>query len=141
MDLFLLARGARLCQGSGADVSSAEPQKGNIAADSTPSIRAGPKNHHFLLACESLINSRQKGLIRKLFGKWKGRGRDATAGASGWLCPSASPPRAVGWSPPWGPQICSSPPWGCRQSSPVDGFIYMQRFGGKISVYMEFFFF
>lgn len=127
MDLFLLARGAGLCQGSGADVSSAEPQKGNIAADSTPSIRAGPKNHHFLLACESLINSRQKGLIRKLFGKWKGRGRDATAGASGWLCPSASPPRATGWSPPWGPQICSSHgpnPVGLQAELP-SGWIYL----------------
>lgn len=70
-----------------------------------------PKNHHFLLACELLINSRQKGLIRKLFGKWKGRGRDgelATAGASGWFYPSASPPRAAGGSLPWAPQICSS---------------------------------
>lgn len=33
------------------------------------------KIHHFLWLCELLINSRQKGLIRKLFRKLKGRGR------------------------------------------------------------------
>lgn len=100
-----------------------------------------PKNHHFLLACESLINSRQKGLIRKLFGKWKGRGRDgelATAGASGWFYPSASPPRAVGASLPWAPQICSShgpnPVW-LQDGSP--SLSLCKDLGMKISVHIE----
>lgn len=31
-----------------------------------------PQNHRFLLVCETLIHSRQKGLLRKLFGKLKG---------------------------------------------------------------------
>lgn len=42
---------------------------------STLPIRAGPKSHHFLWACESLICSRQKAPMRKLFGKLKGSGR------------------------------------------------------------------
>lgn len=69
----------------------------------------------------------------------KGEGRAlATAGASGWLRPSASPPRAAGGSLPWGPQICSS-----HAPNPVwlqDGSLSLslcKDSGMKISVYIE----
>lgn len=93
-------------------LSAAELQKGNIDASSTPSIRAGPKNHHFLLACESLINSRQKGLIRKLFGKWEGRGRDRRSPrrlvALHGFAPRCHLPAPRDASLPRGPRVCSN---------------------------------
>lgn len=106
-----------------------------------------PKNHHFLSACESLINSRQKGLIRKLFGKWKGRGRDGR-----WPQPvplGGFAPRRHLPEPRAGPclgVLKSAPatlptPSGCRQSSPVDGYLSPCKDSAmKISVYIETFF-
>lgn len=120
-------------------LSAAELQKGNIDASSAHSIRPGPKNHHFLLACESLINSRQKGLIRKLFGKWRGRGRDRCSPpgpvALGGFAPRRHLPAPQDGSLPRGPRVCfghgprpePSPGGlsesGCKQSSPADGFV------------------
>lgn len=101
-----LASGRRFLWG----LSAAELQKGNSDASSTPSLRPGPKNHHFLLACESLINSRQKALIRKLFGKWRGRGRDRCSPprpvALGGFAPRRPLPAPWDGSQPRGPHVC-----------------------------------
>lgn len=72
--------GSGMCSAKRAKLASrtisSKLQKGNTDANSTPSISPGPKPRHFLLACKALINSRQKVLVRELFGKCKGRGRD-----------------------------------------------------------------
>ena len=68
--------GRRAEWGSAAALSAPRLQKGNSGPGCALPIRAGPKNHHFLWACESLIHSRQKAPMRKLFGKLKGSGRN-----------------------------------------------------------------
>lgn len=140
------ARGAGLAP---VDVSSAAypllSHKSGILLPTPPlPSDQDPKNHHFLSACESLINSRQKGLIRKLFGKWKGRGRDGR-----WPQPvplGGFAPRRHLPEPRAGPRLGvlkSAPatlptPSGCRQSSPVDGYLSpCEDSAMKISVYIE----
>lgn len=65
----------------------------------------------------------------------KGEGRAlATAGASGWLCPSASPPSlgVLKSAPATAPSPC-----GCRQSSPGMDLFLCEDLGMKISAYIE----
>lgn len=68
-------------------LSAAQLQKKDLETSSFPSIstqskKEKEKTHHFLLLCESLIYSRQKSLIRKLFRKLKGKGGGEGTGST-----------------------------------------------------------